>query len=126
MKKLSLLVVLTVLIGSALFVTSCGAKFQTDTVWQNKAATNMYFCFCADGKVIVATETALRLYQVPGFQGDYTATGGKIKAAFTGYMEWDYKISGSTMTISKAGVTAFELTKVSKPTVAEMKAAKSL
>lgn len=122
MKKLSLLAMLTVLVGSALFVTSCGAKFQTDTVWQNKAATDMYFCFCADGKVIVATETALGLYKVPGFQGDYTATGGKIKAAFTGNIEWDYKISGSTMTISKAGVTAYELKKVSSPTAKEMKA----
>ena len=34
MKKLSLLAVLTVLIGSALFVTSCGGKVQADSVWQ--------------------------------------------------------------------------------------------
>ena len=34
MKKLSLLAMLTVLIGSALFVTSCGSKIKADTVWQ--------------------------------------------------------------------------------------------
>ena len=33
-KKLSLLAMLTVLIGSALFVTSCGSKIKADTVWQ--------------------------------------------------------------------------------------------
>lgn len=128
MKKLSLLAMLTVLIGSALFVTSCGGKIQADTVWQvTKAATvsfedqKIYVCFGADGKMIGATNDTGSLVKLPLYTGDYTAKGGKIKAPFIAAVECDYKIKGETMTISKSGVTTYELKKVSKPTAKEMK-----
>ncbi len=122
MKKLSLLAVLTVLIGSALFVTSCGGKVQADSVWQNKATPTTYYCFCADGKMIAASNFTGTLRKFPAFSGDYTTKGGKIKCPLTGSMEADYKIKGETMTISRAGVTLYELKKVSSPTAKEMKA----
>lgn len=127
MKKLSLLVALTVLIGSALFVTSCGAKFQADTVWQvteaagaSVEALEQYVYFGADGKMIVAHKVFGTLTKMSS--GDYTAKNGKIKAPYIATAECNYKISGETMTISKAGATTFKLKKVSSPTVAEMKA----
>ena len=129
MKKLSLLAMLTLLIGSALFVTSCGGKIQADTVWQvTKAAgapveaQKIYVCFGADGKMIGASNFTGSLVKLPLYTGDYTAKNGKIKAPFIANVEYDYKIKGETMTISKSGVTAYELKKVSKPTAKEMKA----
>lgn len=129
MKKLSLLAMLTVLIGSALFVTSCGGKIQADTVWQvTKAAgasveaQKQYVCFGADGKMIVASNLGGTLVKAPLLSGDYTAKGGKIKAPFIANVEADYKIKGETMTISRAGATLYELKKVSSPTAKEMKA----
>ncbi|AIW90089.1 MULTISPECIES: hypothetical protein [unclassified Treponema] len=122
MKKLSLLVALTVLVGSALFVTSCGGKIQADTVWQNKADPTTYYCFCADGQMITAYKYGGTLTKVSTLSGSYTAKNGKIKAPITSHLEADYKISGETMTISMYGVTMHELKKVSSPTVAEMKA----
>ena len=59
MKKLSLLAMLTVLIGSALFVTSCGGKIQADTVWQlTKSA----------GSLCGSPETVCLLWR--GWKGD--------------------------------------------------------
>ena len=60
MKKLSLLAMLTLLIGSALFVTSCGGKVQADSVWQvtdtaaGSPVFEQYVYFGANGKMIVA------------------------------------------------------------------------
>ena len=128
MKKLSLLAMLTVLIGSALFVTSCGGKIEADTVWQvTKAGTasvedaKIYVCFGADGKMIGATNVTGSLVKLPPYTGDYTAKGGKIKAPVIAAVEADYKISGETMTISLNKVELYELKKVSKPTAKEMK-----
>ena len=126
MKKLSLLAVLTVLIGSALFVTSCGGKVQADSVWQvtNTAAgapaLEQYVYFGADGKMIVANKLLGTLTKVTS--GDYTAKNGKIKAPVIAMVECDYKISGETMTISKGGAMTFKLKKVSSPTAKQMKA----
>lgn len=130
MKKLSLLAMLTVLIGSALFVTSCGGKIQADTVWQVTKASSVsvedqkiFICFGADGKMIGATNAHGSLVKLPLYTGDYTAKNGKIKApVITGGLEADYKISGETMKISYNKVELYELKKVSSPTVAEMKA----
>jgi len=130
MKKLSLLAVLTVLVGSALFVTSCGGKVQADTVWQvtkgpagvSLEAQKIYVCFGADGKMIGASNAGGTLVKLPLYTGAYTAKNGKIKAPFIANVEYDYKIKGETMTISKSGVTAYELKKVSSPTAKEMKA----
>lgn len=130
MKKLSLLAVLTVLIGSALFVTSCGSKVEADTVWQlTKGAAGLsmenlkiYVCFGADGKMIGASDMSGTLVKNSVYTGEYTAKNGKIKAPLTGGAEADYKMSGTTMTISNSGVTIYELKKVSKPTAKEMKA----
>lgn len=130
MKKLSLLAMLTVLIGSALFVTSCGGKVQADSVWQMTKGTGgmsieaqkQYVCFCADGKMIAASNFTGTLRKFPAFSGSYTAKNGKMKAPITGNVEADYKIKGETMTISRAGVTIYELKKVSSPTAKEMKA----
>jgi len=130
MKKLSLLAMLTLLIGSALFVTSCGGKVQADSVWQMTKGTGgmsieaqkQYVCFCADGKMIAASNFTGTLRKFPAFSGSYTAKNGKMKAPITGNVEADYKIKGETMTISRAGVTIYELKKVSSPTAKEMKA----
>ena len=130
MKKLSLLAVLTVLIGSALFVTSCGGKVQADSVWQvtksagvSVEASKQYVCFGADGKIIVATKVSGTLVKVPSLSGDYTAKGGKIKAPMiAGGVEADYKISGETMKITYNKAELYELKKVSSPTAKEMKA----
>ena len=126
MKKLSLLAMLTVLIGSALFVTSCGAKIQADSVWQvtdtaagSIGAGELYVCFGADGKMIVASKAFGTLTKVSS--GDYTAKNGKIKAPYIAIVECDYKISGETMTISKGGTMTFKLKKVTSPTAKEMK-----
>ena len=130
MKKLSLLAMLTLLIGSALFVTSCGGKVQADSVWQMTKGTGgmsieaqkQYVCFCADGKMIAASNFTGTLRKFPAFSGSYTAKNGKMKAPITGNVEADYKIKGETMTISRAGVTIYELKKVSSPTAKAMKA----
>lgn len=128
MKKLSLLAMLTLLIGSALFVTSCGGKVQADSVWQvtdtaaGSPVFEQYVCFGADGKMIVASNLGGTLVKAPLLSGDYTAKGGKIKAPFIANVEADYKIKGETMTISRAGATLYELKKVSSPTAKEMKA----
>ena len=125
MKKLSLLAMLTVLIGSALFVTSCGGKIQADTVWQvtdtaaGAPALEQYVYFGADGKMIVAQKMLGTLTKVTS--GDYTAKNGKIKAPVIAMVECDYKISGETMTISKGGAMTFKLKKVSSPTAKQMK-----
>ena len=121
---------LTLLIGSALFVTSCGGKVQADSVWQMTKGTGgmsieaqkQYVCFCADGKMIAASNFTGTLRKFPAFSGSYTAKNGKMKAPITGNVEADYKIKGETMTISRAGVTLYELKKVSSPTAKEMKA----
>ena len=131
MKKLSLLALLTLLIGSTLFVSGCGSKIEADSVWQaTKGAAGisleeakLYVCFCADGKLITANKVGDKLVKSTVYAADYTAKNGKIKAWFTGNVECDYKIKGDTMTISKSGETIYELKKVAKPTVAEMKAA---
>ena len=126
MKKLSLLAVLTVLIGSALFVTSCGGKVQADSVWQvtdtaaGAPAFEQYVYFGADGKMIVAQKMLGTLTKMSS--GDYTAKNGKIKAPIIAVFESDYKISGETMTISKGGAMTFKLKKVTSPTAKEMKA----
>lgn len=126
MKKLSLLAVLTVLIGSALFVTSCGGKVQADSVWQvtdtatGAPAFEQYVYFGADGKMIVAQKMLGTLTKVTS--DNYTAKNGKIKAPIIAVFESDYKISGETMTISKGGVMTFKLKKVTSPTAKEMKA----
>ncbi len=126
MKKLSLLAVLTVLIGSALFVTSCGGKVQADSVWQvtdtaaGAPAFEQYVYFGADGKMIVAQKMLGTLTKISS--GDYTAKNGKIKALYIAAVECDYKISGETMTISKGGAMTFKLKKVSSPTAKQMKA----
>ena len=120
---------LTVLIGSALFVTSCGSKIKADTVWQvtkgpagvSLEDSKIYVCFGADGKMISATNASGSLVKLPAYTGDYTAKNGKIKAPFIAVVECDYKVSGETMTISNSGVTVYELKKVSKPTAKEMK-----
>ena len=128
MKKLSLLAMLTVLIGSALFVTSCGAKIQADSVWQvtdtaagSIGAGELYVCFGADGKMSTAKKIFGTLKKERS--GEYTAKNGKIKALIIpGGAEADYKISGETMTISKSGVELYVLKKVTSPTAKEMKA----
>ena len=126
MKKLSLLAVLTVLIGSALFVTSCGGKVQADSVWQvtdtaaGAPAFEQYVYFGADGKMIVAQKLLGTLTKMTS--GDYTAKNGKIKAPYIAAVECNYKISGETMTISKGGAMTFKLKKVSSPTAKQMKA----
>ena len=126
MKKLSLLAVLTVLIGSALFVTSCGGKVQADSVWQvtdtaaGAPAFEQYIYFGEDGKMIVAQKMLGTLTKVTS--GNYTAKNGKIKAPIIAVFESDYKISGETMTISKGGAMTFKLKKVTSPTAKEMKA----
>lgn len=126
MKKLPLLAVLTVLIGSALFVTSCGGKVQADSVWQvtdtaaGAPAFEQYVYFGADGKMIVAQKMLGTLTKISS--GDYTAKNGKIKAPYIAAVECDYKISGETMTISKGGAMTFKLKKVSSPTAKQMKA----
>lgn len=125
MKKLSLLAVLTVLIGSALFVTSCGGKVQADSVWQvtdtaaGSPVFEQYVYFGANGKMIVAQKMLGTLTKVTS--GDYTAKNGKIKAPFIAAVESNYKISGETMTISKGGAMTFKLKKVSSPTAKQMK-----
>lgn len=72
--------------------------------------------------MIAASNFTGTLRKISPFSGDYTAKGGKIKCPLTGSMEADYKIKGETMTISRAGVTLYELKKVSSPTAKEMKA----
>ncbi len=130
-RTLSLLAMLTVLIGSALFVTSCGSKLTPDTVWKvtktaggSQLIGTTYMCFLGDGKLIVATELNGELLKNP-LSGDYTAKNGKMKASITGYIEADYKIKGDVMTISKGNTLAYELQKVAKPTADEMKKARS-
>ena len=128
MKKLSLLAMLTVLIGSALFVTSCGGKIQADTVWKitkqdgaSVEAWDQYVYFGADNKMITAKKIFGTLKKERS--GEYTAKNGKIKALIIpGGAEADYKISGETMTISKSGVELYVLKKVTSPTAKEMKA----
>ena len=129
MKKLSLLALLTVLIGSALFVTSCGGKINANTVWQvtkaagvSAEAQKLYVCFGADGKMIAASKLTGTLVKVPQYTGDYTAKDGKIKAPFLGSAECDYKVSGETMKISYDNKELYELKKVKSPTAKEMKA----
>ena len=127
MKKLSLLAVLTVLIGSALFVTSCGGKVQADSVWQVTeisgapvgALLEQYVYFGADNKMIVAKKMLGTLTKMSS--GDYTAKGGKIKCPLTGGAEADYKVKGETMTISKSNQAMYKLKKVSSPTAKQMK-----
>ena len=85
-------------------------------------AQKQYVCFCADGKMIAASNFTGTLRKFPAFSGSYTAKNGKMKAPITGNVEADYKIKGETMTISRAGVTIYELKKVSSPTAKEMKA----
>ena len=129
MKKLSLLAMLTLLIGSALFVTSCGGKVQADSVWQMTKGTGgmsieaqkQYVCFCADGKMIAASNFTGTLRKFPAFSGSYTAKNGKMKAPYIAAVECNYKISGETMTISKGGAMTFKLKKVSSPTAKQMK-----
>jgi lipoprotein len=126
MKKLSLLAMLTVLVGSALFVTSCGGKVQADSVWQvtdtaaGSPVFEQYVYFGANGKMIVAQKMLGTLTKISS--GDYTAKNGKIKAPYIAAVECDYKISGETMTISKGGAMTFKLKKVSSPTAKQMKA----
>ena len=133
MKKFSLLAMLTVLIGSALFVTSCGGKIQADTVqadtvWKitkqdgaSVEAWDQYVYFGADNKMITAKKIFGTLKKERS--GEYTAKNGKIKALIIpGGAEADYKISGETMTISKSGVELYVLKKVTSPTAKEMKA----
>ena len=131
MKKLSLLALLTVLIGSALFVTSCGGKINNDSVWQvtkengvSVEARNLYILFGTDGKMIGAVKTGNTL--VKAGSGDYTAKNGKIKAPFLGSDECDYKVSGQTMKISYNNKERYELKKVTSPTAKEMKEAKAI
>lgn len=125
MKKLSLLAMLTLLIGSALFVTSCGGKVQADSVWQvtdtaaGSPVVEQYVYFGANGKMIVAQKMLGTLTKVTS--GDYTAKNGKIKAPYIAAVECNYKISGETMTISKGGAMTFKLKKVSSPTAKQMK-----
>lgn len=125
MKKLSLLAMLTLLIGSALFVTSCGGKVQADSVWQvtdtaaGSPVFEHYVYFGANGKMIVAQKMLGTLSKVTS--GDYTAKNGKIKAPYIAAVECNYKISGETMTISKGGAMTFKLKKVSSPTAKQMK-----
>ena len=131
MKKLSLLALLTVLIGSALFVTSCGGKINNDSVWQvtkengvSVEALEQYVYFGADGKMIVAHKVLGTLTKMSS--GDYTAKNGKIKAPFLGSDECDYKVSGQTMKISYNNKERYELKKVTSPTAKEMKEAKAI
>ena len=132
MKKLSLLALLTVIIGSALFVTSCGGKINNDSVWQvtkeagvSVEAPKRYILFGTDGKVIGASKTGDTLVKVA--LGDYTAKDGKIKAPlFLGPVECDYKVSGQTMKISYDNKELYELKKVTSPTAKEMKEAKAI
>ena len=130
-RTLSLLAMLTVLIGSALFVTSCGSKLTPDTVWKVTKLTGgiqptvpTYMCFLGDGKLIMATEFNGKLLKNP-LSGDYTAKNGKMKATLMGPAEVDYKIKGDVMTISKGNTLLYELQKVAKPTADEMKKAQS-
>ena len=122
MKKLSLLAMLTLLIGSALFVTSCGGKVQADSVWQvtdtaaGSPVFEQYVYFGANGKMIVAQKALGTLTKVTS--GDYTAKNGKIKAPYIAAVECNYKISGA---ISKGGAMTFKLKKVSSPTAKQMK-----
>ena len=131
-RTLSLLAMLTVLIGSALFVTSCGSKLTPDTVWKVtkfgggiQPPGTTYMCFLGDGKLIVATESNGKLFKNPLLSGDYTAKNGKMKATLMGPAEVDYKIKGDVMTISKGNTLLYELQKVAKPTADEMKKAQS-
>jgi len=131
MKKLSLLALLTVIIGSALFVTSCGGKINNDSVWQvtkedgvSVEARKLYILFGTDGKMIGAVKTGDTLVKVAS--GDYTAKDGKIKAPFLGPVEGDYKVSGQTMKISYDNKELYELKKVTSPTAKEMKEAKAI
>ena len=131
-RTLSLLAMLTVLIGSALFVTSCGSKLTPDTVWKVtkfgggiQPPGTTYMCFLGDGKLIVATESNRKLFKNPLLSGDYTAKNGKMKASLTGLGEVDYKIKGDVMTISTGNTLLYELQKVAKPTADEMKKAQS-
>ncbi|MGP1431973.1 MAG: hypothetical protein ACTTI6_05265 [Treponema sp.] len=130
-KNLSLFALFALIIGSALFMSSCGAKIQADSVWQvTKAggvsfeAQKIYVCFGADGKVIGATNMSGSLVKASLYTGDYTAKNGKIKAPFTANVECDFQISGETMTISKSGTTTYEFKKVTKPTAKEVRDAK--
>ena len=130
-RTLSLLAMLTVLIGSALFVTSCGSKLTPDTVWKVTKLTGgiqptvpTYMCFLGDGKLIMATGGGGELLKT--LSGDYTAKNGKMRLSVTGPVELDYKIKGDVMTISKGNALAYELQKVAKPTADEMKKAKPL
>ena len=131
MKKLSLLAMLTVLIGSALFVTSCGAKITADTVWQvTKVAgvsaeeTKIYVCFGADNKLYSAIDIDGTLVKNPTYTGDYTAKNGKIKAPFIAGAEADYTVKDNTMTISSQKIELYVLKKVETPTAKAIKDAK--
>ena len=72
--------------------------------------------------MIAASNYGGTLTKISLLSGDYTAKNGKIKAPITGGVEADYKVKGETMTISRAGVTIYELKKVSSPTAKAMKA----
>lgn len=130
-KNLSLFALFALIMGSALFMSSCGAKIEADSVWQvtkvagvSVEATKTYVCFGADGKMIGASNLTGSFVKLSLYTGDYTAKNGKIKAPFTANVECDYKISNETMTISKSGKTTHEFKKVTKPTAKEVKAAK--
>ena len=128
-KNLSLFALFALIMGSALFMSSCGAKIEADSVWQvtkvagvSVEATKTYVCFGADGKMIGASNVTGSFVKLSLYTGDYTAKNGKIKAPYIATAECNYKISGETMTISKAGATTFKLKKVASPTAKEMKA----
>ena len=130
-KNLSLFALFALIMGSALFMSSCGTKIEADSVWQvtklgnvSVEATKTYVCFGADGKTIGATNLTGSFVKLPLYTGTYTAKNGKIKASFTANVEYDYKISNGTMTITKAGATQYEFKKVSKPTAKEVRDAK--
>ena len=127
-KNLSLFALFALIMGSALFMSSCGTKPKAAEVWMHKTGVlKNYYCFYSEGgknKVAVASEgVGGKLVKSPILSGDCELTNSTIKLPSLP-LTYDYKISGETMTISLKSVEVMKLTKVTKPTAKEVRDAK--
>lgn len=127
-KNLSLFALFALIMGSALFMSSCGTKPKAAEVWMHKSGVvKNYYCFYSEGgkdKVAVATEgVGGKLMKNSTLSGDCVWSGSTVKMPLMA-VAYDWKINGETMTISLKGVEWMKLTKVTKPTAKEVRDAK--
>ncbi|MGP1444501.1 hypothetical protein [Treponema sp.] len=128
-KNLSLFALFALIIGSALFMSSCGTKPKAAEVWERDIlGVKNYYCFYSEGgkdKVAVAINAGGKLAKVSGLSGECVWSGSTVKLPPLSVAH-DFKISGNTMTISLKSVEVMKLTKVTtnKPTAKEVRDAK--